>query len=598
MWASVRSVYRSVPPDCRMGFFGIAGLSVLVGLLEMFGVASVMPLVAIMVDPARLEGSTTVRALLHLFGLTHLPAVHIVGLFTISVFILSTAASLWLAWWTNNYVAAVAVSLSERLARAHFLRPFSFFMVNAPADLAHQTCNEVGRLAAGGVLQLCTIMVRVVQAILILALLLAVSPVLSGVFFATAAVLYGLIYRFSAGHITSSGKRWAESSSQAAVAATDMYSAAREILLLGECRYFVARMARALKESHRAEAVARILPILSKYALEVLAVCAIFSLPIYRSLMGEDVKADLPFLATFGYAGFRLLPMLQQIYASAALLRYNQPTAERVTRMIDAPRARAGACPALDRMPQRIEFRNLSYRYPGREDLAVSRLSFEIARGDRIAVVGDSGAGKSTLADLVLGLLEPEDGEILIGGAKLDGPLAWKAGVVGYVPQTPLLLNDSLARNIAFGVPDDAIDEARCRDAAALAEIAVVIEGQKSGLDSVVGSAGVNFSGGERQRLGIARALYTRPELLVLDEPASALDPPMARKIFDLVTSPRLPATVLVMTHDLDHLGRFDKVLFIRRGVLVMAASYDRLMRDCAEFRHFRGDLLARSGSA
>ena len=517
---------------------------------------------------------------------------------TISLFILSTAASLSLTWWTNNYVAAVAVSLSDRLAHAHFRRPFSFFMVNPPADLAHQTCIEVGRLAAGGVLQLCNMMVRIVQAILILGLLLWVTPVLSGLFFITAAVVYALIYRYSAAHIASSGKRWVDYSSQATVAATDMYSAAREILLLGDCGYFVRRMANALREFNRAEAVARILPILSKYALELMAVCAIFALPIYRSLMGEDVRSDLPFLATFGYAGFRLLPMLQQVYASVAMLQYNQPTADRVTRMIAAPPGRPDPCLALDRMPQRIEFRNVSYRYPGRDEPAVARLSFEISRGDRIAVVGDSGAGKSTLADLVLGLLAPEDGEILIGANPLSGPLTWKAGVVGYVPQAPLLLNDSIARNIAFGVKDDAIDAARCREVAMMSEIEAAIDGRKNGLDAVVGEAGVNFSGGERQRLGISRALYSKPELLVLDEPANALDPPTARRIFELLTSPRLPVTVLVMTHDLDHLARFDKVMFMRRGILVMAASYDRLMRDCAEFRHFRGDLLTRSGSA
>ena len=319
------------------------------------------------------------------------------------------------------------------------------------------------------------------------------------------------------------------------------------------------------KEAYRADAIARILPTVPKYALEIAAVCAIFALPIYRSLMGQDVKPELPLLATFAYAGFRLLPVIQQMYASAAILRFHLPMAVRLEAALSIPPEQYRLSDRIDHMPAHLDFDAVAYRHPGRDAAAVGPLSFRISRGERVAVVGASGAGKSTLVDLALGLLIPTEGKILIDGVvRKGGRLFWKEGAVGYVPQSPLILSDTVARNIALGRDDGDIDFARCREAASKAGIIDVIDSPNVGFEAVIGAAGLNFSGGERQRLAIARALYSKPEFLVLDEPASALDPPNARRIFDLLCEPQLDTTVLVVTHDLEYLRGFDKIIFLQ----------------------------------
>ena len=210
-----------------------------------------------------------------------------------------------------------------------------------------------------------------------------------------------------------------------------------------------------------------------------------------------------------------------------------------------------------------------------------------------MVVVGPSGAGKSTLVDLVLGLLTPDAGSILVDGAPSPaGRLAWRTGMVGYVPQAPFIMSDTIARNIAFGLAEAEIDFARCREAAVKAGIIELIEAQPKQFDAVIGVDVLNFSGGERQRLAIARALYSSPAVLALDEPVSALDPPTSRKIFELLCAPKLGATVIVITHDLEYLPLFDKVVFMQDGAVVMAGSFEHLLRNCPAFRSFQSDLV------
>ena len=594
MLDSITAVYALILPGYRLRFLVIAVTAVFVAVLETFGVASVLPLVAVMINPELLMRSRILAGVLAAFGFAgRLPPVHVIGFVTIGLFIFANATALFLNARSVRFTAALSVTLATRLAESHFREPFAFFTTHPPAELAQQICNEVAKVAAGAILQFCFVLSRVVSLVFVLALIVVISPAFTAVFLSITAVLYAVIYWYSARRISAAGTSALQSSGQALVAATEMYAMAREILLRGDCSFLLHRVRVALAELYRADAVGRILPSVPKYVLETTAVCAIFALPIYRSLMGENVNAELPVLATFAYAGFRLLPVIQQLYTSLTILNFHRPMARSLAQACSMMRTHVTPEDGLAQMPSRLAFEDVSYRYAGQKVPAVARISFSLSRGERAAVVGASGAGKSTLLDLILGLLAPSDGQILVEGVPSPaGQLTWRAGAVGYVPQSPLLLNDSIARNIAFGIADGDIDDARCREAAERAEILDLIAAQRVGFNTVIGAQGLNFSGGERQRLAIARALYSDPSLLVLDEPASALDPPTARKIFALLCSPRIDATVLVVTHDVEYLAAFDKIIFLQKGSLRMVGTYDSLVRDCPEFRRFQGELL------
>ncbi|MEI7605815.1 MAG: ABC transporter ATP-binding protein [Rhodospirillaceae bacterium] len=589
MISSIVHIYRLVLPEFRPQFCGIVGASIVVAILETLGVASMMPLLAVMLDPGRLSGNSSAGRVLALLGLDGaLPPIHIIAFVTIGLFIVTNIGALAVGWWSVRLSARLATTLSEQFARAHFRQPFTFFLVNRPAELANSMCSEVARVVSGGVVQLCAAITRSAQLLAVIALLILMAPLFSTIYLLVVAGVYGLIYRYTASHMAVIGVKAHECSGRALHSATEMYAMAREISLKGDCRYFVRRVCEELDIFYRADADSRILPTLPKYALEISATCALFALPIYRSMMGSDARAELPLLATFAYAGLRLLPAAQQLYSSLTILKFHSPIASRLWDAFSAPTTKTAVADRLTEMPPVIEFRGVGFAYAGRDGMGVSNIDFRLSRGERIAVVGDSGAGKSTLIDLVLGLLAPTVGTILVDGRPApDGALAWKEGVVGYVPQAPLILTESVASNIAFGCGEAEIDLGRCRSAAAAAGILAVVENCPDQFATPIGVGTINFSGGERQRLAIARALYSQPELLILDEPASSLDPANTQKIFELLSSPDLAVTVLVVTHNHSFLEHFDTVVFMQQGRIVMAAPYDELMAKCPDFVRF-----------
>jgi len=226
----------------------------------------------------------------------------------------------------------------------------------------------------------------------------------------------------------------------------------------------------------------------------------------------------------------------------------------------------------------------VSYRYEEGSPLALDNVSFTIHKGQSIGIVGPTGAGKSTLVDILLGLLTPTSGHVLIDGEPLAGhERAWQRQI-GYVSQDVYLLDDTLRRNVAFGVPDSAIDEARLTHALSQARLDEVIASLPQKLDTVVGENGVRLSGGQRQRVAIARALYHDPPVLFFDEATAALDNQTEREVTDAIASVHGTRTVVAIAHRLSTVKNCDQLIYLRSGRIAGVGTYQELMQD-AEFR-------------
>jgi ABC-type multidrug transport system fused ATPase/permease subunit len=224
-----------------------------------------------------------------------------------------------------------------------------------------------------------------------------------------------------------------------------------------------------------------------------------------------------------------------------------------------------------------ITLHEVSFRYPAAARPAVNGISLIIAKNTSLGVIGPTGSGKSTLVDLLLGLYQPTKGEILIDGQRLIPRLvpAWQAAI-GYVPQDIFLIDDTIARNVAFGLPDSGIDPARLREACAIAQILDFIETElAAGFNTIVGERGIRLSGGQRQRLGLARALYHRPSVLILDEATSALDLATEAKLLDALRSLAGELTMVVAAHRLSTVTGCDQLIDLRdeTGVFADAAK-------------------------
>jgi ABC-type multidrug transport system fused ATPase/permease subunit len=308
-----------------------------------------------------------------------------------------------------------------------------------------------------------------------------------------------------------------------------------------------------------------------RLALEWLSIFGVAVLLISMVLQSRSLVDVLPVVSAFAVASFRLMPSINRILGSVQSLRFMKPVIDTLHSEVRLPITALNNDGQPLKLEHEIKVENLIFMYGLESSPALHNISLTIKKGESVGFVGASGAGKSTLIDLLLGLLRPTQGRILVDGQNIENNVnAWQRNI-GYVPQSIFLTDDSLMRNVAFGVPDDQIDESALLRALKAAQLWDFVLGLPEGLSTFVGERGVRLSGGQRQRIGIARALYHDPDILVLDEATSALDIETERGFMDAVDALHGQKTILIVAHRLTTVEKCDHLFRLSKGLLVNA---------------------------
>jgi ABC-type multidrug transport system fused ATPase/permease subunit len=357
----------------------------------------------------------------------------------------------------------------------------------------------------------------------------------------------------------------------------------KEILLMRNQAFFTGRFAAHTRRIERSQAGIAAISRAPKYILECVTAASL----VVAALWLNRTPASgnwLVQLSLLGIAAYRLLPALQQSFLNAARIRSNRSAFERIAHDLRYARHRASLPdsppdPAWRERPRRgIAVREVTFRYAMERPAALRRVSLDIDAGSFVALVGPNGSGKTTLADVILGLLRPQEGRVEIDGIALDeSNLASWQSAVAHVPQATFLLNASLAENVALGTPRSGIDGTRLRVALQLANLHELVAALPRGVDTPVGERGAALSGGQRQRVGIARALYRKPALLVLDEATSALDADAERSLVDVLAGLRGECTTVLIAHRVSSLRLCDRVFALEQGELVQGPQRARV---------------------
>jgi ATP-binding cassette subfamily B protein len=322
--------------------------------------------------------------------------------------------------------------------------------------------------------------------------------------------------------------------------------------------------------------------------MEAFGMVLIAALAYGLSRQTGGIAAALPVLGALALGAQRLLPALQQAFGAWATIIGSQESLNDIMTLLDQPlpeEAGTASPPPLS-FSQSIRFDSVRFRYAPEAPWVLDGLSLTIPKGARVGFVGATGSGKSTMLDLLMGLLHPIDGAILVDGEALRGARlrAWQRNIA-HVPQSIYLADSTVAENIAFGVPREAIDMERVRSAARKAQIAEFVESKPQGYDSFVGERGVRLSGGQRQRIGIARALYKEASVLVLDEATSALDNATERSVISSIEGLDRNLTILLIAHRLSSVQRCDMIVELNHGRVVAQGRYEQLLESSATFR-------------
>ena len=308
--------------------------------------------------------------------------------------------------------------------------------------------------------------------------------------------------------------------------------------------------------------------------IETVAFSAIFISVAAILLTGGSEATLLPTLALFAVAAVRLMPSVNRILGSLTRISYYAPALRVLAQDLPQAAATAPHRPppargATGAAPDAVVAEGLGFTYPGAPKPALSGIDIRIPRGASVALLGPSGAGKTTLADVLLGLLQPTEGRVTVGDEPLADAVASGRLHLGYIPQNVYLCEETVRRNVAFGLPDDAIDDERVWRVLSMARLDIHVRSLPGGLDAIVGERGVSLSGGQRQRIGIARALYDDPDLLVLDEATSALDTQTEQEISASIDALAGAKTLLIIAHRLSTIERCDLRFTLENGRLV-----------------------------
>lgn len=545
-------------------------------VLELMGVSLILPFVQLVMDTdgtdnalfqwfGRLVGAESQRELLIWLGLL-----------LIAVYLIKNTYLLFTKYVQLRFVFNNRLELSGRLMRNYMKKPYPFHLEKNSSEILRSVTSDVNNLY-----ELVMDVIDLVSNLLIIVMLAVYLLYTDVVITLVVAALLGLCSYF---YFAIMRKRTVDYGKQNQIYNGKMIQAVnqalggiKEIKVLARENYFV----RAYEENGRYYASSlkksqfyRNAP---KYLIETVCVCGVLATILIKLQMGADVQELVPQLSVFAMAAFRLLPSVNQVNNLLNGILFLKPSIDRIYEDLQEAGAKKNERPPerdYRRLPaaDAVRFEHVTFRYPGTEKEILSDLSVELPLKKSIGFVGSSGAGKTTFMDLLLGLLTPDQGRICYGDSDIrDYPDAW-GHKLGYIPQSIYLADDTIRRNVAFGIPDSEISEAKVRRALEEAQLLEFVDGLDDGLETMVGESGVRLSGGQRQRIGIARALYQQPEILVLDEATSALDTETEQAVMEAVERFRGRCTLLMIAHRTSTLENCDQIYRLEDGKLYRTA--------------------------
>jgi ATP-binding cassette subfamily C protein len=568
------------------------GMMLVGALLEIAGLAAVPAFVSAVVDREAMTGLPVIGPVLA--GLTaDLTSGELVlwgASVLLAIFAVKNGFLAFNYWAQVRYVNNRRIAIAGRLMRAYMNAPYPFFLTRNRSELLRNVDAEVVTVCSNvisTILELCT---RMVILVAVLGFLLAVEPVITLAWIA----FLGLIAVFAVRGVSGRLRRYGLiQQQQRAVFNQNLMQAfggIKEIRTLGREDFFTGKVMDAVTRLGKVSAfrlfVIKVIP----PASEMVAMTGLLALACGLVLQGRSTESILVTLSLFVVGLVRLREASSAAMNQFADLRYSLVSIEPIARDLqllgDAPhhappQAAAGARPQVS-----IGIGGVWHRYEGASDHALKGVDITIPVGSAVGLVGSTGAGKSTVVDVLLGLIVPERGGLVIDGQRLDPPALrdWRRQV-GYVPQAIYLLDDTIRRNIALGIPDEAVDETALATAIRLAQLGRFIDRQPGGLDTLVGESGVRISGGERQRIGIARALYHDPAILVLDEATSALDNTTERAVIEAVEGMKGQRTVVMIAHRLSTVQGCEMLYYLKDGQVEAHGDYESLKRGHSAFR-------------
>lgn len=559
----------------------IAGLAVLIligGLLETMGVSMLLPVVQAIMEPEKLMENELVGKIMDFLGIqTGRQLIILMMGSLIVLYVIKNAYLLFQTYVQNTFVTRNRNRMISRVMREFLNRPYEEYLGADIPTVFRLTDSDIPN-AFQLILVLIQMVTEIVVAGSLCIVLVVVSPAMSLFILCIFLGMTLMITKVLKPRLNAIGHRNQMIQSRIAKWRIQSIYGLKDVKVLHREEFFV----RNYYESGAIGAdVARNYAVfnnLPRLLIETIFMVSMLLFIMIYMLRGGNISVLIPQLSAFAVAAIRVMPGTNRINTYLSEIAYSQPCLDYLYENLTANMKMDvnGSVTGLagkeqntetrTRLQDKIVLDHITYAYPNTEKNIFTDAHMEVKKGQSVGIMGPSGSGKSTIVDILLGLLRVQSGTITCDGRNIFDNYADWLGKIGYIPQSIYLIDESIRDNIAFGIDADKIDDKRIWEVLEEAQLKEFVEELPEGLDTTIGDRGVRISGGQRQRLGIARALYHNPEILVFDEATSALDGDTEKAVMDAVNSFHGRKTMVIIAHRLNTIAKCDVIYKVEDG--------------------------------
>ena len=593
MFKLISNLFNLLSPYQRKRFYVLQLFVILMTIVEILGVASIIPFMALVGDMAQLQQDTFIAKFYQMSGInSESEFIFVLGICVLIMLFISMIISVFTIWGLSMFANKIGTEIADRLYTHYLNQDWLFHASGSSAQLTKKIATETMRVTGAILVPLMYLNSKLVLSLLMSVSIFVYDPKVAAIGLSIFAISYFFLFKGVRNRLNKNGIAISEVNEERFRLMNEGFGGIKDVLLMGRDTDFINRFNKTGKILAYSQGTNTALAQAPRYFVELLAFGSMILLILYLiASHNGNLGMILPIISVYAIGTIKLLPAFQQIYSSIAIIKANIPAFESIQQdLYDSLSAEEISIQVEESYlhPEKhISLEKVSFTYPNKQEPALNGLNISIPVNNVIGIVGPSGSGKSTLIDILLGLIEPDQGLLKIDNKIIDSKncRSWQ-NTIGFVAQSIFLSEGSIAENIAFGIPNNEIDFKQVEYALKLAHLNDFVNNLKQGIHTKVGERGIQLSGGQRQRIGIARALYHEAEVLVFDEATSSLDGITEKMIMEAIHQFSGKKTIILIAHRLKTVQKCDNLFFIDNGKVVDQGTYDELIEKNEQFKN------------
>ena len=584
-------IFLLTPSEQRRA--GLLLIMILVmALIDTIGVASILPFMAVLTNPDIIETNLILKKMYqtsNIFGVeSSQQFLFALGILVFVTLVISLIFKAITTYVQVKFIQMREYSVGKRLIQGYLHQPYSWFLNRNSAELGKNILSEVTLVIGAGLRPLIELIAKGLVAIALICLLVIADPKLALIVGLSVGGAYGIIFFIIRHYLNIIGKVRLKSNELRFKSVSEAFGASKEVKIGGLEKKYIQKFSDPAQIYAKTQASSQAINLIPRFFLEAMAFGGILLIILYMMAQSGNFNNSLPIISLYVFAGYRLMPAVQQIYVSFARLTFISPSLDKLYNDI-----KNLSIPNIDKdqgtllIKNDVILKNIFYNYPNSSRTVLKNISLKISAKSSVGLVGTTGSGKTTTVDIILGLLEAQKGTLEVDGKIIDKQncRSWQRSI-GYVPQHIYLSDDTVAANIAFGVEPIDISLDAVEKASKIANLhEFVVNELDNKYQTTIGERGIRLSGGQRQRIGIARALYHNPQVLILDEATSALDNKTEKAVMDAVNNLSKDITIILIAHRLSTVKKCDKIILLENGEIKNQGKFEELIKVNENFR-------------